>query len=230
MRVKINLDDFNKKIMNAAQYGTGYIQETQKSEHKLARKVGHTSIEAFYDFLDAMASMHPDMLHHVYVWGQVGNQGAKLYELRMTDAGTRSVTIKNEFLPSSSISDQHSTPFVNKAEVMELGLPVVIEQVNADALFFTQDGQEFFRMGPIVIENPGGPAVRGSFLKFFETFYNDYLMDVFLDSIGFYKHMSQTSEFVKGWSGGVNGGGYNSGKAAAKRWITSAPGDDYGNL
>jgi hypothetical protein len=230
MRVKIDTKDFTKKINNAVQYGSGYINETKKSESKVARKIGQTSIEAFYDFLDSMATMHPDMLHHVYEWGQTGNQGGKLYELRVSPSGGRTVIINSRFLPSSSISDQYSTPFVNKAEVMELGLPVVIEQVNAQALFFTQGGQEFFRMGPIVIENPGGPGVRGSFLKFFEMFYNEYLMDVYLDSIGFYRHMSQTRDFERGWVAGVSGGGYNSGVAAAKRWITSAPGDDYGNL
>lgn len=230
MRVKFDLKDFNKKMKNAVDYSTGYIAETKKSESKLAKKLGNSSIESFYDFLDAMASMHPEMLHHVYEWDATGNSGARLYKLTMNAGGGSTVAINSDFLPSSSISDPYSTPFVNKAEVMEMGIPVVIEQRNAQALFFTDGGQEFFRMGPIVIENPGGPAVRGSFLKFFEMFYNEYFDQVYLNSIGFYRHMSQSREFERSWATGVNGGGSGAGIRAAQRWITSAPGDDHGNL
>lgn len=230
MRVKYDLKDFNKKMRNAVEYGNGYVAETKKSERKLARKLGNTSIEAFYDFLDSMAAVHPEMLHHVYEWDATGSPGGRLYRLKVNSAGAKSVTIDSDFLPSQTARDQFSVPFVNKAEIMEMGIPVVIEQQNAQALFFTDGGQEFFRMGPIVIENPGGPAVRGSFLKYFEMFYNEYFQEIYLNSIGFYRHMSQSNEFTRGWANGVNGGGRRSGEAAARRWITSAPGDDDGNL
>lgn len=230
MKVKYDLSDFNKKMKNMAQYGIGFATEAKRSEGKLARKLGEASIDGFYDFLDAMARMHPEMLHHVYEWDRVGNPGARLYEVKTTGASARAITINADFLPSRSTSDQYSTPFVNKAEVMELGLPVVIERVNAQSLFFTQDGQEFFRMGPIVIENPGGEAVRGSFLRFFEMFYNRYFEDIYLNSINFYKHMSETTEFTKNFEAGVRRGGYNVGRRAAEKWINSAPGGNNGNL
>jgi hypothetical protein len=230
MRVKYDLKDFNKKMNSAIAYGTGYINETKKSESKLARKLGNASLEAFYDFLDAMASMHPDLLHHVYEWDQTGSPGGRLYKVSVSGTGQTTVTINAEFLQSQTARDSYSVPFYNKAEVMELGIPVTIEAINSQALFFVDDGQEFFRMGPIIIPNPGGSGVRGSFVKFFEKFYNEYFDEMFLESIGFYRHMSRSDEFLAGWTNGVNGGGASAGSAAARRWISSAPGGDNAGL
>lgn len=225
MRLKYDLEEINETIDNMVQYTLGYLDETQASETKLAKKAGEASIQGFYDFLDSMARMHPDMLHHVYEWDMVGDPGGRLYQLKIGGQG-KSITINSDFLPSSSRKDAYSSPFVNKAEVMEMGIPVVVEEVNAQSLFFQRDGQEFFRMGPIIIENPGGQEVRGSFLKFFQTFYNEYFETVYLESINFYRHLSSTKEYEKNFASAVKKNGYNDGKKAAAKWINDTPGGE----
>jgi hypothetical protein len=111
---------------------------------------------------------------------------------------------------------------------MEEGITVQINEVSAQALFFQVDGEEFFRTGPIVIENPGGEQVRGSFVRVFEEFYNNYFDQVYLRSIRFYDHFTKSREFESGFNSAVRSGNASSiGRKTALSWIINAPGEDY---
>jgi hypothetical protein len=214
-----------KMFDNLIAYSDGFIKESKAKEGYVANKMASASIEGFYEFLDNMARSSPGLLHHVYEWGQVGNPGARLVDLKKQLAGS-TVEIDASFLQSESIPDGGNTPFYNKAEVMEEGITVVVNEVQAQALFFQVDGQEFFRTGPIVIENPGGAAVRGQFVANFETFYNQYFDRVYLNSIRFYDHFRNANPYVKNFAAGVRGGGSGVGRKTALSWIMSAPGGD----
>ena len=108
---------------------------------------------------------------------------------------------------------------------MEEGIPVVINETEAEALFFVIDGEEFFRTGPIFIANPGGSATRGSFVKAFNEFYSLYFNQVYLKSIGFYKHFSNPTEYSKYFKNAIKTKSARSlGKSAALSWIQKAPG------
>jgi hypothetical protein len=221
--VRIDARRAMKMLNNLVKYSDGFIKETKAKQGYVASKIAGASIDGFYDYLDNLARTNPGMLHHVYEWGQVGNPGARLVELKK-QISQNSAGVEARLLQSSSIPDGGSEPFYNKAQVMEEGITVVINEVNAKALFFEVDGEEFFRTGPIVISNPGGEAVRGQFLKNFETFYNEYLDNVYLESIRFYDHFRNASPYVKNFAAGVKGGGESVGKKTALSWIMSAPG------
>lgn len=224
IRSRIKADDLIKKLNNTVKYSSGVVSELNKNKALLNQKVGHTSIAAFYDYLDGLARSHPGMLHHVYEWGEVGNPMERLYDLSLAINSTSAV-IDADFLQSNTSSEDGGEPFYNKATVMEEGIPVTINEKDAKALAFTIDGAEYFRVGPITIANPGGQATRGSFVQAFNEFYGVYFTEVYLPAIRFYDYFSNPKFYEKYFASGVNGGGYSTGKSAAFSWIAKAPGE-----
>jgi hypothetical protein len=225
LKTVIDLKDFNKKMNNLVEYDTGFLNELEKSEYKLNSIVANISIVGFYEFLDSMARIHPDMLHHVYEWDMVGYPNGRLYKLKKTKTGNK-VAINYSFLKSKKLSGEYSQePFYNKAEVMEMGFPVTINEKNSQALFFKYGDTEVFAHGPIRIPNPGGPNVRGSFLKYYSLFYNKYFEDVYLKSINFYRYLSNPVQYEIDFPKGVKLTGYNGGVNAARKWIDKIPGE-----
>jgi hypothetical protein len=225
--MKINSKEAMKVLNNVVDYSEGFIKESKARESYVAGKIASTSITAFYEYLDVLAKTNPGMLHHVYEWGQVGDPGSRLVRLKKILAGKK-VEVDADFLPSTSIPDNGSEAFWNKAEIMEEGITVEVNEVSAQALFFQIDGEEFFRTGPIIIENPGGEQVRGSFVRAFEEFYNNYLDQVYLRSIRFYDHFTKSREFESNFNAAVRSGSAASmGRRTALSWIINAPGEDY---
>jgi hypothetical protein len=224
IRSRIKADDLIKKLNNTVKYSSGVVSELNKNKALLNQKVGHTSIAAFYDYLDGLARSHPGMLHHVYEWGEVGNPMERLYDLSLAINSTSAV-IDADFLQSNTSSEDGGEPFYNKATVMEEGIPVTINEKDAKALAFTIDGAEYFRVGPITIANPGGQATRGSFVQAFNEFYGVYFTEVYLPTIRFYDYFSNPKFYEKYFASGANGGGSSTGRAAALSWIAKAPGE-----
>jgi hypothetical protein len=223
IRARIKGDDVVKMLKNSIEYSSAFASELKKSQKILNQKLGSDSIEVFYDYLDGLARSHPGMLHHVYEWGQIGNPMGRLYDLSISVNNTSAVIDAN-FLESRIPSPTSNEPFYDKAKIMEEGETVVINQVEAKALFFEIDGEEFFRTGPIVIANPGGSQVRGSFVKAFNEFYGSYFTEVHLRSIRFYQYFSNPKAFEKYFSSATKGGARSKGKKAALSWIMNAPG------
>jgi hypothetical protein len=223
--VKLNTKNFEKIMNNLISYSDGFFTQTKAKSNYVAQRLGKGSIEEFYRYLDSLASTNPGMLHHIYEWGSVGNPSQRLVELKSELKGNAAV-ITAEYLPSSSISDESTEPFVNKAEIMEEGIPVVVDTVNAKALFFKIDGEEFFSAGPIVIENPGGVEVRGQFVAQFEEFYGKYFEEVYLRAIRFYDHFQDPREYKKNIGSIKSGDARAQGKRSALSWLMRMPGDE----
>jgi hypothetical protein len=224
--VKFDAKKMVKTINNIINYSDGYIQETKKNEAKIANKIAKISVDVFYQYLDGLARMHPDMLHHVYEWGEVGNPGSRLYKLKTISMG-KSVGVGAQLLNSNSIKEGSTEPFYDKASIMEYGESVTVTEKEAQSLFFEIDGVEYFRKGPITIANPGGEAVRGSFVRAFNEFYSNYFSEVYLRSIGLYKQLKEAKEYKKNVvvaSKGVNP--RLIGKNSAMQWVANIPGDD----
>jgi hypothetical protein len=112
------------------------------------------------------------MFHHVYEWGAVGDQSARLFALSSMSRGSDTFAITYDF-KRSSVPVPGSEPhvFFNKAEVMESRQQVVIEPVNGSLLSFEYDGRQVFTAGPVVVDNPGGDGVNGSFKSAFMLFF-----------------------------------------------------------
>lgn len=223
--IKLDTKELNKVVKNVVDYTDGFLKESKAKESTIASKLGSISIEAFYDYLDGLARTNPGMLHHIYEWGEVGNPEARLVELKKI-LSRSSVDIDADFLQSSSTPQGGSEPFYEKATVMEEGIPVTVQAVEAKAMFFEVGGEEFFRAGPIVIENPGGEATRGSFVRAFEDFYNNYFEEVYLRSIRFYDHFKESKAYKDNFGRASKSNGARSiGKTTALKWIMTLPGD-----
>lgn len=80
--LKIDSKEAMRMLNNLVDYSDGFIKETKAKESTVASRLANTSISGFYQFLDSLARVHPTMLHHIYEWGQVGNPGARLVELK----------------------------------------------------------------------------------------------------------------------------------------------------
>jgi hypothetical protein len=216
-----------KTLNNMVQYTQGYIAESKAKEPYVANKLAQISINSFYDYLDGLARMHPGMLHHVYEWENVGNPAARLFELKKT-MGASNVYVMADFLQSRAPATSTGDVFYDKATIMEEGLTVTIQEREASALFFEIDGEEFFRAGPIVVQNPGGEAVRGSFTAAFEEFYNVYFEKVYLQAIKFYETLRNQNEYEANFAAAVKGGNaFAAGRHTALAWLTRLPGDDH---
>ena len=223
--VKFNGKKFIDTLTNVTNYSQGFIDEVKRSQNKVTEKIASTSVNVFYDYLDGLARSHPGMLHHVYEWGQVGDPFGRLYELSVSLQG-KSAVVSADFLQSNIPSSSSKEPFYDKADIMEEGIPLVIQEKDAQALFFEIDGEEFFRRGPIYIANPGGSNTRGSFVRAFNEFYNIYFTKDYLNSIKFYDHFRGSKEYQKNVKVASKSKNATSlGKAAALSWINNAPGE-----
>jgi hypothetical protein len=223
---KFNAKQFTDTVKNIANYSEGFIQQARVQKKVLSEKMADIGIDAFYDYLDGLARMHPGILHHVYEWGEVGDPFGRLFELSKSISGN-GVTISADFLQSTSVSQKSNEPFYDKAMVMELGETIIVSEVNAQALFFEVEGQEIFVKGPITIENPGGEGVRGSFVEAFNEFYQVYFSQIYLKSIRFYK----TIEEIRPYKTGIRAASKSKnsrtlGTNAANQWINSIGRDD----
>lgn len=226
INVKFDTKKLTKTINNIIEYSDGYIQETRQSKNKISHKIANTSVGVFYEYLDGLARMHPGMLHHVYEWGEVGSPSARLYKLFSKQGGS-AVTVSADFLQSSSIPNNGKEPFYDKAFIMEEGQSVTVTEQEAQALFFEIDGEEYFRKGPITIANPGGEAVRGSFVNAFNDFYNNYFSQIYLRSIRFYKELEEMKPYKNNVRRAVKSSNPRTiGKNSALEWISKLPGDD----
>lgn len=224
--VKFNTKQFSDTIKNITNYSEGFIEEAKLQKKVLSETMADIGIDAFYNYLDGLARMHPGMLHHVYEWGEVGNPSGRLFELSKSISG-KGVEISADFLQSTSVSQKSNEPFYDKAMIMELGETIIVSEGDAQALFFEVDGQEIFVKGPIVIENPGGEGVRGSFVEAFNEFYQVYFSEIYLRSIRFYKTLEEARPYRTGIKAASKSKNSRTlGKNAASQWINSVKGDD----
>lgn len=225
--VDFNAKKMVKTINNIIEYSDGYIAETKKNEKKIATKMAKISIPAFYQYLDGLARIHPEMLHHVYEWGEVGSPAGRLVDLKTIDIG-KIVNINADLLESTSIKEGSEEPFYDKAMIMEYGETVTVTEKEANVLFFEVDGIEYFRKGPITIANPGGEAVRGSFVNAFNEFYTKYFSQVYLRSIEFYKSLEKANDYRKNIKVSAKSANPRTlGKNSALQWVAGIPGDDF---
>lgn len=217
-RVKINNRDLNKKLNNIVKYSNGFVDGIEIQKIILMNRLGEYVVDLLGKYIDAQARGNPDSLHHVYEWGATGSSGARLF--KMNAAATKSViTIMGSFLPSSSISDTATEPFVDKANVMENAIGITISPRDSDFLAFEADGQQVFTMNDIYIANPGGDGVAGSFGRVVEDFFDVYFTRMLLKP--FLDELSTAEEFVQYFAQGARSG-YPVGVRAGQRYINSA--------
>jgi hypothetical protein len=130
-----------------------------------------------------MAISNPKRYHHVYEWDSIGINKAKLWRHEFKrdgatyTAGYRFITSKKPIPQptpkNTGVAQQYLSKlsgrryiFKMKAEIMELGIPVVIKPRYSTHLFVpAPDKKRKFVLTtrPVTISNPGGSAVKGAF-------------------------------------------------------------------
>ena len=130
-----------------------------------------TQIEKdFGEYIDSLARSRPKSLHHVYEWKRVGNKTARLFELKKLSQEGLSFRIGYSFKPSksfvpSSNNSRRRPVFVDKANIIEKGIPLTVSPRYADRLVFESNGETVFmpKGKSVRINRPGGKAATNQF-------------------------------------------------------------------
>lgn len=220
INVKFDTIKFEKQMSNLINYSIGFLDGAKESKHFLLDNLGKSTIKALYKYIDTNARLNPMALQHVYEWYQSGNQSARLYSFSHT-INAQGLSINSTFSQSRSVKDGSNTPFYDKARIMENGIPVTIKPKRSGVLVFEDNGETVFTKGPIVVDNPGGSQVQGSFEKTFDEFMKFYFTQAFLSASGLYDYISNPIIYKQNLKSGLMSG-RSAGKTTGATWMMNA--------
>jgi len=213
---------FFKEMNNLMEYSEGYLQGIHKGKDNFLKQIGEDTIKLMKQFIDQQARADHQMYHHIYEWYQTGNPEARLYDITCQISGG-GLTFDGQLTQSKSIQDGSHTPFYNKARIMEEGIPVRIKPNRASVLAFTVGDQKVFTKNEVLVNDPGGTHVVGSFEHIFKLFLEQYFRQSVLESTGIAEYLRTSNDYRNNLHSGKSGGkpvgidvGYN--------WITKAGG------
>ena len=208
-----------KKMDNIIDYSTGFLDGVERGKTEMLNRVGALAIEAIKQYIDSSARVNPSALHHVYEWSQVGSPEARLFDIsyKVTGAG---LSINSTFSQSKTVQAGSKTPFYDKAEIMENGIPVTIRPVNSSVLSFNENGEQVFTRKAVSVKNPGGDNVQGSFEKTFDSFMANYFSQAFLSKTGILAHLNNPSVYKANLRSGSRQG-RSKGVQVGYKWITN---------
>lgn len=142
-------------------------------------------------YVDAQARMNPKSLHHMYEWNKVGNKTSRLFKLNILSTDGLSFKVTSKFLPSkSSVPNKFGKRrhvFINKASVMEAGMPLIIRPKSAERLVFeTNTGVIYMPKGAsVTVTRPGGGKATGRFQIAYAQFFTGNLVNSAIKKSGF---------------------------------------------
>lgn len=219
VNVRFNTREFNRVMKNAIRYSDGFVDGIEIDKRQFMMELGEFVSQILHKYVDAQAKANPQRLHHVYEWGKVGSPSSRLFFVEPI-AGPQVIRFDVFFLASDSTSKTATEPFIYKAETMEKGMSITVVPKFSDYLVFDIDNHTVFTKNEITINNPGGPAVKGSFKETIDEFFSQYLTNVVLQP--FLKDLATAEEYAKYFRQGANGGGYNIGIRSGKLYLSSA--------
>ena len=220
--MKPMVDDtrFMRDMSNILDYSIGFMDGVQRGKTKFLDNLGKSSVQVLKDYIDTMAKVDPQMLHHVYEWSQTGSPEARLFDISYV-AKQNGLSMSYTFRQSTSIKNGSKVPFYDKARIMEEGIPVTIKPTTAKVLAFQDNGEQVFAKNPVSVDTPGGSQVAGSFEKTFDHFFQTYFSQVFLYSSGIIDYLKNPTVFKKTLPAGKKGG-RSTGLSTGYRWIANA--------
>jgi len=205
---------------NIVQYAFGFLDGVQKGKKVFLQNLGVGTIQAMAQYVDVSARGNPAALHHVYEWSQTGSPSARLFDINYT-VSNLGLSINSTFRQSRTVRQDSHTPFYNKAKIMEEGIPVTIKPKRSSVLVFTEDGETVFTKSPIVVRNPGGDRVQGSFERTMDEFILRYFKQSFLRASGIYDYINKPTVFKKNIKAGSKVG-KSKGVETGFKWIANA--------
>ena len=205
---------------NIVQYAFGFLDGVQKGKKVFLQNLGMGTIQAMAQYVDVSARGNPAALHHVYEWSQTGSPSARLFDINYT-VSNLGLSINSTFRQSRTVKQDSHTPFYNKAKIMEEGIPVTIKPKISSVLVFTEEGETVFTKSPIVVRNPGGDRVQGSFERTMDEFILRYFKQSFLRASGIYDYINKPTVFKKNIKAGSKVG-KSKGVETGFKWIANA--------
>jgi hypothetical protein len=220
--VKFNSNQFAKDMDNIAEYAIGFLDGAQRGRAQMMGDVANSTRQILEEYIDSNARVAPDLLHHVYEWYMTGSPAARLFEIKAKSTSAN-ISFDADFTQSRSMKAGSNKPFYNKAIIMERGIPLTIRPRDAKVLAFEDNGEQVFTSGPVVVQNPGGSQVQGSFERTFSSFFENYFSQSFLRVSGIQDKLDNTGIFVKNISKGKRMG-RSAGNSVGYKWITGKGG------
>lgn len=220
IQVKFNSGKFMSDMNNVVGYSLGFLDGVNTGRNHFLSKLGAGIKVVLKEYIDSNARLSPETLQHVYEWYEAGSPEARLFDISYRVVGP-GLSFNSSFRQSSSVKAGSTVPFYDKARIMEQGIPVTIAPVRSTVLAFEQDGETIFTKNPVVVNNPGGQAAQGGFQKTFETFFDRYFTQAFLQSSGLIKYLKTPTAYKQNFAKGVKGG-RSVGITTGYRWIIGA--------
>lgn len=217
IKVRFDSKDLAKTFASITDFSTGFLDGAKSAKAELIEQIGLATKEMLQDFVDSNARMSPDVLHHVYEWYMTGSPQARLFDIKYSSS-QGGLSVNATFSQSKSIKSGAKKPFYNKAIVMEKGISLTIVPRDSNVLAFEENGEQVFTMGPVVVQNPGGPQVAGSFERVFNQFFNSYYSQSFMRTSGLDSRIGDTTAFVNGLRQ-AKSLGKQAGVSAGRRWL-----------
>jgi hypothetical protein len=103
---------------------------------------------------------------------------------------------------------------------MEAGIAITIAPRNSKVLVFEKDGETVFTQKPVVVAEPGGDAVQGSYERVFDSFFNNYFTQAFLRVSGIMQNLENPIAYKKNFKAGRIGG-RSKGFETGYRWVAN---------
>jgi hypothetical protein len=220
MSMTVDNKQFIKDMNNLVNYSIGFLDGVHIGKTDMFQELGKNIKNQLESFIDSSARIDPQALQHVYEWYQTGSPAARLFDIDYT-VSNLGLSMKSSFTQSISVKDGSTTPFYNKARIMEDGIPVTIKPKKSQVLAFEDNGQTVFTKKPVTIQDPGGQGAQGSYEAIFDSFFRDYLSQSFLTSSGMGQYLKNPTMYKKNFAAGKRGG-RSLGVETGIRWIMNA--------
>jgi len=220
MIVSFDFKKFQKTMNNVVDYSYGFIDGIEKGKPKFLEKLGREVIIALGQYIDLNARANPKAMHHVYEWYRTGSPASRLFDIDFV-VNKNGLVLFSNFKQSRSMSADATTPFFNKAKIMEQGRTVVIKPKSGSVLAFEDGGQTIFTKKSITVRNPGGEEVQGSYEKIFDEFMVRYFKQSFIRASGLYDYIKKPTLYKKNFKAGSKMG-KSKGIDTGFKWITNA--------
>lgn len=217
--VRFDNRQFMKEMNNIIEYSAGFIDGVELGKKEFLNNLGFAVEDAASSFIDTMAKLDPQRLHHVYEWYRSGSSDARLFDIKYT-VSNLGLSFTSEFKQSSTIKDGSRVPFYNKAAIMESGQSVTIAPRESTVLAFDVNGETVFTKNPVTVDNPGG-NVQGQYANVFDMFFSRYFSQSFLKVSGLYDYFDNPRVFKDNIRRGKRSG-RSQGVTTGYRWVVNA--------
>lgn len=177
INVLVDPKPFRQEMDALIAFTLGTLEGVERGKFAYMQKLGPKIAEILGQYMDSVARMEPEAMHHVYEWDKVGQRTARLFNIVPTYT-KEGLTFASIFTQSKTLQKSRGSkvPFRDKAFIMENGIRVDIYPNKEPYLkYFDRTLQEWVTSYHSKVLQPGGEHVVGRFGSNFKTFFATYL-------------------------------------------------------